>query len=670
MFLVIPLSMAVLIGIMYNLSITVEHLTKDLINRTIEKVEVELSEVISPVVDDLNMVRDISVAYDFELSDIENFNKFMRPMIANNQNITSGIYSNSYGDEFMLLQKSDSIWINRITLNPPDGERSVIYSKYKLDGHLDLIWQKSWVDSSLLDNDPREKIWYKKAMKKPPMVYAWTKPYLFLTTGEPGISVASHWIDYNDSIEDVVVSFDILMMDIIDYMNNLDISENGHSVLFSDQNHIVCQSNHVKFACNDSVKKYSLAKYSDIGMPVFDAMISEVDVEEIPLGVAFPFDYNGERWWGEIIIYNQHGVNELRVAVLVPEADFMSEMNRTRLVVILGFLLVFILTLIAINAYRKQQVANVLLNQKNLEIANQKEKIEKQHMVVREQRDQIQEIHSEVTKSIAYAKRIQSSALPDRNILHDNVKDCFVLFNPRDVVSGDFYYFNKKDNKLVIVASDCTGHGVPGAFMSMLGMSMLDNIILSDCKMEPDIILGRLRKFIIHALGQSQIGDGQRDGMDMSICVLDLDTNLLKYAGANNAMIILSKNHEDWAERKEVKHVFDSDSNMNLFKVKADNMPISIYLKMNDFKSHEFQLEKGDQVFLYSDGYIDQFGGKTDEVRSAGGKKFKIKAFQQLLLSNAHLSASEQREVLKTTLTDWRGSISQIDDITVIGFHV
>jgi len=353
----------------------------------------------------------------------------------------------------------------------------------------------------------------------------------------------------------------------------------------------------------------------------------------------------------------------MNIAVLVPESDFMSEMNKTRLVVILGFLLVFVLTLISINAYRKQQTANVLLNQKNEEIAQQKEKIEKQHFVVREQRDQIQEIHSEVTKSIAYAKRIQSSALPDRNILHDNVKDCFVLFNPRDVVSGDFYYFNKKDNKLVIVASDCTGHGVPGAFMSMLGMSMLDNIILSDCKMEPDIILNQLRKYIIHALGQSQIGDGQRDGMDMSICVLDLDTNLLKYAGANNAMIILSKNHEDWAKRKEVKHVFDSDSNMNLFKVKADNMPISIYLKMNDFKSHEFQLEKGDQVFLYSDGYIDQFGGPKR-------MKFKSRTFKQLLLDIQDKSMPEQKEILIQKIDEWRGDIEQIDDIIILGLRI
>ena len=667
---VIPLSIAVLIGIMYSLSVTVEHLTKDLISRTIEKVEIELGEIISPVIDDLNLVREISIINDFNMENVSGFNEFMQPLIANNQNISSGIYSNTNGEEFMLLQVNDSVWINRITKNPPDGEKSVEFSRFLINDHFKFDWQESWIDSNLLDNDPRNKTWFNKALSNPPLTNNWTDPYIFITTKEPGVSVSTRWANLKDTSEQFVISFDILMMDIIDYMNKLDISENGHSVLFSDQDHIICQSNHVRFACTDSVKKYSLAKHSIIGMPVFEAMIYERDIKNIPLGTPFKFDYNGEPWWGEILIYNRYGIEKMRVAVLVPESDFMAEMNKTRIVVILGFLLVFILTLISINAYRKQQAANILLNQKNEEIAQQKEKIEKQHLVVSEQRDQIQEIHTEVTKSIAYAQRIQSSALPDLNILSSNVRDSFVMFKPRDVVSGDFYYFNKKDNKLVIVASDCTGHGVPGAFMSMLGMSMLDNIILNDCKMEPDLILNRLRKFIIHALGQSQTGDGQRDGMDMSICILDLETKNMKFAGANNSMIILSKSHEDWAERKEVKYMEGEKDQMHLFKVKADNMPISIYLKMDDFVSREFQLQEGDQVYLYSDGYIDQFGGATDEIREAGGKKFKIKAFQRLLLDNVHLPATEQHDLLEKTLTEWRGSISQIDDITVIGFQV
>jgi serine phosphatase RsbU (regulator of sigma subunit) len=670
MFLIIPLSIAVMIGIMYDLSKTVEHLTRDLVKRTIEKVEIELGDVVAPVVDDLNLVRETSIAFDFDLHNIDKFNHFMRPLIANNQNIRSGLFSNSHGDEFMLLQKSDSVWINRITFNPTDGPKTVKYSEFHLNKKLGLDWQRTWIDSSLLDNDPRRKVWYKKAMQSPPLTNAWTRPYIFMTTKEPGISVATHWKNFRDTTEDLVISFDILMTDIIHYMNELKISENGHSVLFSDQEHIICQSNHVKFSCTDSVKKYSLAKHSTIGMPVFEAMIKEISLNDIPSGVPFHFKYDGNRWWAEVVSYNAYGIRNMKVAVLVPESDFMSEMNRTKLIVILGFLLVFFLTLISINAYRKQQKANVLLNQKNREIAQQKEKIEKQHLIVREQRDQIREIHSEVTKSIAYAQRIQSSALPNQDILSDNVKDCFVLFKPRDVVSGDFYYFIEKENKLVVVVSDCTGHGVPGAFMSMLGMSMLDNIILSDCKMEPDIILNRLRKFIIHALGQSQVGDGQRDGMDMSVCIFDLETKKMKFAGANNSIIILSKNHSEWAERKEIKHMQSVDTGVNLFRVKADSMPISIYLKMDNFTSREFQLEEGDQVFMYSDGYIDQFGGAAEAIRAAGGKKFKIKAFQNLLLENAHLSAAEQRVILEKTLNEWRGNIKQIDDITVIGFRV
>ncbi len=466
------------------------------------------------------------------------------------------------------------------------------------------------------------------------------------------------------------------MISLVEYVNKLDISENGRAILYSD-NRVLCHSRSEKFACNDSIEKYSLSDYRVLDMPIFEKMQQEKEKQGLGFNTPFTFDYQEETWWAEVMLYDKNGISHMQIAVLVPESDFMSEMDKTKLIIILGFTLVFILVLISLNAYRQQHHANVLLIQKKAEIEaqrdeieNQKQRIEKQHLVVSQQRDQIQDIHEEVTKSISYAQRIQSSALPDIKVLMENVKDCFVLFKPRDIVSGDFYYFTRVKNKLIITVSDCTGHGIPGAFMSMLGMSMIDNIVVSNQVFDPGEILNRMRNQIIHALSQSVDGDGQRDGMDMGICVIDLDTNMMQFAGANNPMIILSRNHKEWKDRKGVKSLTDDKSGLNLYRVKADSMPISIYLKMDNFKTHEYQLEANDMVYLFSDGFVDQFGGANDEIRNAGGKKFKIKAFQQLLVEISDMPASDQQKKLDHTIKEWRGSIDQVDDITVLGFRI
>jgi serine phosphatase RsbU (regulator of sigma subunit) len=563
-----------------------------------------------------------------------------------------------------------------VTLIDNEGAKTVKKYRWKLRDDLRLQLLDERIDSTDFGNDPRLKPWYKHAMKAPPLTNSWTSPYIFKTTHEPGISVSVWWHDLRNPEVRNIVTADILMLDIINYMNSLDISKNGHSILYTSGNKIICQSNHHRFSSIDSIKTYALSDYTKIGMPVFETMQQYIKEHPESVEEPFSFEFQGKRWWAEVVPYEKFGIPDLRIAVLVPEADFMAEMNRTRLIVILGFLLVFILTLFSIHAYRKQQQANVLLSLKNAEIEaqrdeinSQKQEIEHQHQLVVAQRDKIREIHEQMTKSITYAERIQSSALPSISILQNNVDDCFVLFKPRDIVSGDFYYFIKKENQLVVVVSDCTAHGVPRALMSMFGMSFIDNIVLENDNLDPGKILNMLRKHIIHALGQTQDGEGQRDGMDLSLCVLDLDTLKLKYAGANNPMIIVSEHHDDWADRKDVK-CMRNDAGLNLFKVKADNMPISIYLKMDDFRTREFQLQKGDRVYLFSDGYIDQFGGKTESIRAAGGKKFKIKAFQKLLLEVAPLSAEEQSRILEKTLLEWRGELAQIDDVTVLGFRV
>ncbi len=290
---------------------------------------------------------------------------------------------------------------------------------------------------------------------------------------------------------------------------------------------------------------------------------------------------------------------------------------------------------------------NEELNQQNEEITAQRDEITTQRDLVTHQKEQIEEIHREVTDSINYAKRIQNSALPDLSPVKKSLTDIFVLFKPKDVVSGDFYWYAEVENQIVLTVADCTGHGVPGAFMSMMGMSMLKEIVVKEYVTQPDVILRKLRKEVIKALGQKGEFGEQKDGMDMSLCSINKETYKLQWAGANNPCLLVQ--------------------NGALTEIKADKMPIAIYERMDKFTMHEIQLKKGDVIYLIGDGYVDQFGGPK-------GKKFMSKKLKELLLEISSKPMIEQHEILNKTITDWmtvhEEKYEQTDDITVMGIKI
>ncbi|MFH2037353.1 MAG: SpoIIE family protein phosphatase [Candidatus Zixiibacteriota bacterium] len=266
---------------------------------------------------------------------------------------------------------------------------------------------------------------------------------------------------------------------------------------------------------------------------------------------------------------------------------------------------------------------------------------------IKEAEEYIREQHKEITDSINYAKRIQTSALPDLSPVKKSLSDIFVLFKPKDVVSGDFYWYAEVENQIVITVADCTGHGVPGAFMSMMGMSMLKEIVIKEYVTQPDVILRKLRKEVIKALGQKGEPGEQKDGMDMSLCSINKETFELQWSGANNPCLLVR--------------------NGEFTDIKPDKMPIAIYEKMDRFTLHEIQLTKGDLIYLIGDGYPDQFGGPK-------GKKFMSKKLKELLLEISSKPMIEQHEILDNTITDWmtghEEKYEQTDDITIMGIKI
>jgi len=292
-------------------------------------------------------------------------------------------------------------------------------------------------------------------------------------------------------------------------------------------------------------------------------------------------------------------------------------------------LFLFIFGIQKISTYKLEQ------DKKKLEQIVQERTIE-----IQKQKDIIEEKNKDITDSIRYAERIQNTVLlPDKQI-KELLPNSFILFKPKDIVSGDFYWMTEKNDKVFFIAADCTGHGVPGAFMSMICTTLLNEMINNKGMTKPNEIFHEVRKEIIRTLKQKGELDEQRDGMDAILCSWDKN-NTLEFAAAYNPLFLIR--------------------NGELLETKPDQQPIGFHTtELKPFTNHEIKLQKGDTVYIFSDGYQDQFGGPKD-------KKFKKQKMKKLLLSIQNKNMAEQEEILNKTIEDWKGDIEQIDDILVIG---
>ncbi len=346
----------------------------------------------------------------------------------------------------------------------------------------------------------------------------------------------------------------------------------------------------------------------------------------------------------------------------------LAQIEMQKLILYLFIAIILLITIMGyfiFKAYKVKKRANKLLNEKNIEIMEQNEEIrqqteeitaqrdeieykngelEIQKKTAEDQRDEITEQKEEIMASIHYARRIQTAVLPPSKFISKILPDHFFILNkPRDIVSGDYYWMAQKGNKTIIAAADCTGHGVPGAFMSLLGVSFLNEVISKMDEIYANNILDKLRDSVINALNQAGTEGITKDGMDLALCVLDIDTYELQFAGANNPLYLIR--------------------NKELIETKADKMPIGLYDENKPFTNHLFQLQKEDAFYIFSDGFPDQFGGPL-------GKKFMYKKMKELLVNIQDKPMSVQNEILDKTIEDWRGDLFQVDDMLIIGVKV
>jgi len=271
------------------------------------------------------------------------------------------------------------------------------------------------------------------------------------------------------------------------------------------------------------------------------------------------------------------------------------------------------------------------------------DKVAKRTQELSLQKDLMEEKNREIVDSIQYALRLQRAILPTPQYLQDHLKDHFILFKPKDIVSGDFYWMQTVENKVMIAAVDCTGHGVPGAMVSIVGANGLNRCVKEFGLTKPSDILEKLREIVIETFDSTY--EEVKDGMDMSILCFDLTSNHVEFAGANNPL---------WIARKK-------DNAMEI--IKGDKQPVGRYDYATPFTNHSVRIYKGDCLYLFTDGYADQFGGTK-------GKKLKYKPFQEQILKNIHLPMHEQKTILSKGFDEWMDDFEQVDDVCVIGIKI
>jgi serine phosphatase RsbU (regulator of sigma subunit) len=326
---------------------------------------------------------------------------------------------------------------------------------------------------------------------------------------------------------------------------------------------------------------------------------------------------------------------------------------------LIGTLLLLIVLFLIYRSYLEKKKANQIILEKNAllveaneEIRAQNEEIQSQRDTVVEQKFFIEKQKTRIEDSILYARRIQSAVLPSEEQLKGWLTRYFVIFKPKDVVSGDFFWVYKDNDKMFVAVADCTGHGVPGAFMSMLGITFLNEIVGKTENLETDQILNELRNNIIDALRQKSDSKSQRDSLEISLACIDMQNNECQWSGAGIPLWIVRKH----AENKVVEEFI------------PDKMPVGIYHKIKDFTSISITLQSGDRLFMGSDGFADQFGGPS-------GKRIKTAELKQLILDSCGLNLKEQQQTIEEYLTNWmnhypKEPYEQIDDITLLAFEV
>ena len=375
-----------------------------------------------------------------------------------------------------------------------------------------------------------------------------------------------------------------------------------------------------------------------------------IGVKTTKTNLPFEINLRNKHWWMDVQSIVSNTDNELfYVIMLVPEADFRSTMNQTLNITTVSFVIILMLLIFITTALKKINSQNKLLQKKRIRIARQKKFI--------------QERNKEILDSIHYSKTIQSSMLPKDEHLTAAFTDHFVLYMPKDIVSGDLYWHQSFDDCHMTAAIDCTGHGVPGAVLSMIGYGGLMSATISQRLKQPNKILEHLAT-VVTSYFLNTTKHQINDGMDIAFTTYYPTDSLIQYAGAKNPILIIRNNNTPLIVDNTIQEPILSNQNRYLYLIKADRKGIEPSSSSHNYQYQSIQVAKNDTVYLFTDGFADQFGGEK-------GKKLNMKRFKELILSTSeHDTMFQQKEHLQNFFFKWKGPEEQVDDILIVAYRI
>lgn len=563
-----------------------------------------------------------------KMSETEVVDYFM-PTLKNYSQISSLGIANEKSYEIDLFYDGSEIFTRTIDLNINPGAAQFRQWKKEEDT---LYIIKSWEAPSI--KLPSERDWHTNAIKK---LYndevTWTTPYIFNTNNEVGITASIGW---ENNSEITILAFDVTLSNLNKFTKLVKATPNSMTFIVTENFKYIALPDYDTIL---NERESFLKSVHEIDIPSINNAFKHWDESKALLTQTFKYKSNDEYWWVSIKPFHLNEGQVMYIGTAIPKNDLVGIFNDTRHYVIAGFCIILILLLFVLYYSFHNKKINRLLkrNYKEIDLINKS----------------IKKKTKEVNNSIQYAKRIQLAILISKEYFNKSLSNSLLVYLPKDIVSGDFYWYKEKNNLIFYAVADSTGHGVPAAMVSVICNHALNSCVNDFGLTSPGEILDKAREIIINAFNHSE--KPVQDGMDISLCVLDKNDlekdgffSSLKWAGANNPLWLVRKINETESE---------------LFEYKPNKQPVGKTLNPSPFTTNTISLQKEDSLFIFSDGFSDQFGG-------AKGKKFMSKQFKNLLLSINNYSMDIQKELILNKFKDWKGDNEQVDDVCVIGVRV
>ena len=624
---ILPLIILVFTGLtlfylVYDLNNTKNGLAESLLKKPIENAEANLNSFFKPVESTLLSIRDQTQLGLFDSITPELMNRYFGPVLNNYAQISSVGIANTDGYEFDIFQK-DAIIYNRVVWIDKWGMKSRWSSWKNNPKQGTSVFLKEWEEE--IKDDPRDRLWFTGAMNAPEGKINWTKAYVYNTNSEVGITASISWFNTRTQ-KQRILALDLTLSDITKFTQSLEVSPRGKLFILTNDGKYIGLPRGSRINSKDSNDQKMLEDIDGINVSSVSDAYKQWETGAKP-NRSFEFTSEGNAWWGKLIPFNLSPKNTLLIGVVIPESDILSQVNQTKSIIIGCSVIIFLLIGFILYSYVQSRKLNLLLSKKN--------------KVIHKQKNLIQEKSNEIIDSINYAKRIQTAMLPREHEIKAYFPTSFIFYKPKDIVAGDFYWLEESKGWQLFAVADCTGHGVPGAMVSIVCKNQLNQAVQKYNETDPAQILNITQKLVVHEFEKSS--DKVTDGMDIALCALK--GNNLKFAGANNPLWVIRKGAKDIEEYKGCKQ------------------PIGQFDYSTGFKCHEISLNKGDQFYLFSDGFAAQFGGKE-------GKKFKTYYFKKLLISISHENMQVQKELIKKAFEDWKNDQEQVDDICIAGVRI